>query len=257
MANAGKSFIAVAILAIALNVRDITDAAGVKIPAPRIPYGGSTLDNVICVALVAIVALLLARPSRIGLGTLLGLDWSGFKAPAVVLLATAPCWIGLALVGRLASEINALDLLMLAVIFPLAEEITYRGFGFVFSRKTLRWSFMPAVLVQAVVFGAVHWLGAGGGGGMALQIFLITFAGAILFALLDAQSGYSIWSGWIFHVSLNAAWTVFEVPDMAVFGWVGNLLRFVSALLAVSLLYLFFRPRPHHSFTPKLSRAPG
>ncbi|MDN5925139.1 MAG: CPBP family intramembrane metalloprotease, partial [Xanthomonadales bacterium] len=81
MANFGKSFIAVAILAIALNVRDITSAAGMKIPPLPIPYGGSGLDNVICIALVVMTAFLLSRPSRIALKTLLGLDWSGFKAP--------------------------------------------------------------------------------------------------------------------------------------------------------------------------------
>ncbi|HEV8695410.1 MAG TPA: CPBP family glutamic-type intramembrane protease [Lysobacter sp.] len=39
---------------------------------------------------------------------------------------------------------------MLAVVFPLAEEIVFRGFGFVFVRRHLRWRFAAAALVQAL-----------------------------------------------------------------------------------------------------------
>lgn len=106
MANVGKSFVAVLELAAALNARDITDALRLKIRALPFPYGGAILDNAMCVLLVVVTALLLSLKARSALKTLLGLDWHGLRAPALVLLAPLPCWIGLALQGGLASDVD-------------------------------------------------------------------------------------------------------------------------------------------------------
>lgn len=204
--------------------------------------GGAILDNVLSVALVAGAALLLVR----GGGSLLhrlGLDWPGWRGPALTLLATVPCWVALGLQGDLSPDLSLLSLVMLAGVFPLAEEVAFRGFGFVFLRRYLRWPWAAAVLVQALAFGMVHWLGMGGvdGGGMALQVFAMTALGGVVFAWLDSLDGNTIWSGLVLHVSLNAAWSVFVLPDSAVFGWVGNSLRLLSAALAVLFLWLLGR----------------
>lgn len=225
------------VLGLALQVRDITPKLGLKIPPLPIPYGGSLLDNLIAVAVALAAAFLLSR-QRANLPRHLGLHWNGWRGPLLTTLATAPCWIGLGLLGKLSNDTSLHDLLFLAVLFPLAEEIVFRGFGFVFARNDLRWRLAAAVLLQALAFGLLHWYGAGGGGGMALTIFCMTAVGGVIFAVLDALDGYTIWSGWVFHVSLNAAWNVFIVPDEAIFGWSGNALRLLSAALAIALLWL-------------------
>lgn len=230
------------VLGLALQVRDLTPTFGLKIPPLPMAYGGSLLDNLIAVAVALLAAVLLSR-QRANLVRHLGLLWHGARGPLLTALATLPCWIGLALLGKLAHDVTLRDLLFTALLFPLAEEIVFRGFGFVFVRHDLRWRLAFAVLVQAVAFGLLHWYGAGGGGGMALTIFCMTAIGGVIFAVLDALDGDTIWSGWVFHVSLNAAWNVFTVPDEAVFGWSGNALRLCSAALAIALLWLVRRKR--------------
>ncbi|PPT63339.1 CPBP family intramembrane metalloprotease [Xanthomonas arboricola] len=235
------------VLLVALQVRDVAKALGFPIPKIPVPYGGGILDNLLSVVVVLVAAALL-RPGMPGeLAARLGLRWNGLRGPALTLLATLPCWLGLWTQSSSVGTDDLLGLLWLALLFPLAEEIVFRGFGFVFACRALAWRPAIAALVQAVVFGGVHWLGAGGGGGEALLIFAITGIGALLFAIVDAQDGYTIWSGWVLHVSLNAAWTVFAVSDSAASGWLGIALRLSAVSLAMGLLRLFVRPRrsPH------------
>jgi len=237
-----SALVVVAVLGIGLQIRDISAALGLRIPPLPIPYGGSILDNAFAVALALIAAAALSGRG-VSLARSLGLHWPGWRGPALTLLATAPCWIGLGLQYPMSTEWTVASMLMLACVFPFAEEIVFRGFGFVFARRSLGWRFAAAVLVQAIAFGFVHWYGMGGGGGIALQVFAITAFGGVVFALLDALDDYAIWSGWIFHVSLNAAWNVFAVSDSAATGWIGNSLRVASALLAIGLLRWVHRRR--------------
>lgn len=231
-------------VALGLYVRDIAKAIGTPIPALPMPYGGSLLDNLLAV-LVAVIAAFALLGRRRALARGLGLQWNGARGPLLVLLATLPCWLGLWWLGGLNREMDALSLLMLALLFPLAEEILYRGLGFVFAQRVLGWPWWLAASVQALLFGAVHWMGFGGldGGAPALLVFAVTAIGGFVFAWLNRLDGYTLWSGLALHVSLNLAWNVISVPDAVALGWQGIGLRLGAAVLALVLLWRLLPPR--------------
>jgi uncharacterized protein len=238
------------VLGLGSELREILEAFGLGIPPIPVPYGRSALYNLIAVALAIGAAIALKGGARAGLAADLGLRWNGSAGPLLTLLATLPCWLGLAVSGKLATDFTALDLLFGSLLFPLAEELVFRGFGFIFTHRTLRWPITLAVLLQAVVFGLIHWIGAGASGPLALQVFLITALGGIFFAVLDALYGYTLWSGWVWHGSVNAAWTVFSVADTAAGGWLANVLRFGSLALAL-LVAILVRRLSRRSHLPR------
>lgn len=220
-----------------LNVRDIAAALGRPIPGLPIPYGGSLLDNALAV-LVAVLLALLLRPRHMGLAESLGLRGNGMRGPLWVLLASLPCWVGLAVLGRPNTALTALDATMLAVLFPLAEEILFRGLGFILLVKIVRGPWPLLALPQALLFGMVHWLGFGGfdGGAVALFVGAVIALGGFVFAWLDRLDGNTLWCGLALHVSMNLAWNVFSLDDAVALGWQATSLRIGTALLAVAVL---------------------
>lgn len=220
-----------------LNLRDIAAAIGTPIPALPIPYGGSLLDNALAVLMAVLLALLL-RPRGMGLLASLGLRGNGWGGPLWVLLASLTCWLGLALLGTPNTALTTLDATMLAVLFPLAEEVLFRGLGFVLLVKIVRAPWPWLALPQALLFGMVHWLGFGGldGGGTALFVGAVIALGGFIFAWLDHLDGDTLWCGLVLHVSMNLAWNVFSLDDAVALGWQATGLRIGTALLAVAAL---------------------
>jgi len=236
---AGKGCLVVLVLIVALSVRDIAATLGVKIPGlPLSSYAGSSMDNLLAVLLAVLAAFALRpRAVRISVARLLGLGLPGWRAPCLVLLSTLPFWISSAISGSVSADLDLRGLLFTALLFPFAEELVFRGFGFVFPRRGLGWPAALACLIQALCFGAIHWLGMRGSD-QALAVFCMTFLGGIVFAVLDALNDYTLWSGLVFHCSLNAAWSVFDLSGASGgWGWINNLLRLACAIVAVIVLW--------------------
>ncbi|HDS1586153.1 TPA: CPBP family intramembrane metalloprotease [Stenotrophomonas maltophilia] len=238
--NAARLLLVLLIVGVGLNLRDVAAAAGAPIPALPMPYGGSLLDNALAVLLALLLAALL-RPRGVGLMASLGLHGNGWRGPLWVLLASLPCWLGLAVLGTpntALTALTALDATMLAVLFPLAEEVLFRGLGFVLLVKLMRGPWSLFALPQVLLFGWVHWLGFGGfdGGGTALFVGAVIALGGFIFAWLDHLDGDTLWCGLVLHVSMNMAWNVFSLDDVVALGWQATSLRIGTALLAVAVL---------------------
>lgn len=245
------------VLMTALSVRDIAAAVGIRIPGlPLSSYAGSSMDNLLAVLLV-VLAVLALRPRnvRVSPARLLGLGVHGWRAPCLVLLSTLPFWISSALSGSLSADLDLHGLLFTALLFPLAEELAFRGFGFIFPRRALGWPMPLACIVQALCFGAVHWLGMRGSD-QAITVFCMTLLGGIVFAVLDALDGYTLWSGLVFHCSLNAAWSVFDLSGASGgWGWINNLLRLACAILAVLVLWCIRNKHHDAAQAPRIDTA--
>ncbi len=232
-------------VALGLYLRDIARAIGMPVQPLPMPFGGSLLDNLLAVLAALVTAHVLLVPG-ISRWRSLGLQGNGARGPLLVLLATLPCWVGFWFLGGFSTEVNPLSLLMLALLFPLAEEILFRGLGFIFAVRVLGWPWWLAACVQALLFGGVHWLGLGGpdGGALALLVFALTALGGFAFACLNRLGGYTVWNGLALHVSLNLAWSVMAIPEDAALGWQGISLRLGAVALSLLLVRRFTSCRP-------------
>lgn len=227
-------------VALGLYVRDIASALGIPIPPLPMPFGGSLLDNLLAIIVALFTAHILLVPG-VARWRSLGLNANGGRGALLVLLATVPCWLGLWLLSGFNADVEPLSLLMLALLFPLAEEILFRGLGFVFADRVLGWPWWLAAGVQALLFGGVHWMGLGGpdGGSLAVLVFALTGLGGFAFAWLDRLGGYTVWNGLALHVSLNLAWNVIALPEEVALGWQGISLRLSAVALALLLTWHF------------------
>ena len=203
---------------------------GPALPAPVLQAGFLLLA-----VLAAAGAAALLKTGGSALPRALGLSWNGWRGPVLALLATLPCWVGFALTASVSTRLGALDLLLAALLFPWASELVYRGFGFVYTRQSLRWHRWLALLLQALAFT----LAVGTWSDTSLPLLLVPFAGGLLFAILDMLDGYTLWSGWIWRASVTAAVSVFAVaPNPATSGFAITL-GAASGLLAILLLWQY------------------
>lgn len=176
----------------------------------------------------------------------LGLTAPVLKGLGVALLGTLLLPIGYALIGRLVplDEALAQDFMRGAVLPGIAEELLYRALLFGLLFRFAGWGFLPAVLINALLFGAAH-LYQSGEPTEAAMIFAITGVGAALAAWLYAEWDFNLWVPIGVHILMNAWWSLFAVDDSALgSGW-ANLIRLAGVLGLIALTLIHARRRGH------------
>ena len=172
-----------------------------------------------------------------------GLRELGLCAPAHVglvfgLLATLPMLLPCLIWGRLAEEIVAGDLVFGAAIWPLGEEILFRGYTFRQLHRRAGWNLWAAAIVTGVVFGAAHLANASVRGmdlGDQMGTVALISVGGILFAWIFARWEDNLWVPWALHGFMNLWWGVFELANDPLGGWGPNAMRVLTVVLAVVL----------------------
>jgi membrane protease YdiL (CAAX protease family) len=168
----------------------------------------------------------------------LGLAGSASRAMLFCFIACSPMLIGPLIVGSVSSEWSLLSLLFYAGIWPLAEEILYRGYAFKQFYEGAHLGFWPSALITGLVFGLVH-LGQASVQSLSLSGEIGTVAiisiGGIVYAWLFKRWEFNLWVPFGMHMFMNLWWNLFDLSDTPLGDWGANVLRLLTIVLAVIL----------------------
>jgi membrane protease YdiL (CAAX protease family) len=130
------------------------------------------------------------------------------------------------------------DLLFLAGVWPLAEEIVFRGYAVGQLVRNAGLALWPAAILSGAVFGLLH-LGQASIRRLPLEgeiaTVLIISLGGILFAWLFVRWDFNLWVPFGLHAFMNLWWEVFDVADSPLGGWGANVARLLTVVLAICL----------------------
>ncbi len=183
----------------------------------------------------------------------LGLSKGFMKGLLFSIVAVSPMFISSAIASSVSEDINLTTILNQSLIAGFMEEYLFRGFLFGLLFLKLRWGFIPAALLGAIIFGMAH-LYQGGTFWEVTGIFFITAMGAVWFAWLYIEWNNNLWTPIFLHVLMNLSWILFEISSTALGGWYENIFRIMTIAFTVIITIRirkkegFFRINRHNLF---------
>lgn len=220
-------------------------------PLMRVRAGVSIASYLIDLAILVGAILVFRAGDRPSLLKLSGLAAPIARPLLFAALIFAPAGAVAAYYAPVSKEFDAFDLATLGLLYPLFEEIGYRGLALGALIGLCGWRFLPAALVPALAFGAAHFW-QGHSPAEVAGVVAITAAGGLLFGWLFVRWRNNIWPPFFIHAGLNMLWIVFALGDTAIGGWFGNALRIGVVAAAIALTLLMTRgwtkvssPAPH------------
>lgn len=212
---------------------DLLESMGLRDALRGIPYAFSVLANTVDLVFLVLAFWLIA-------GVSLGRQWQivGLAKPLLAPLAFAAilfvpaCAAAWAIAGP-AETIEARELAFGGVIFPVYEEVIFRGLAIGVLMVHFRLPFLIAALLPSLFFGALHMYQSDALT-ESLTIAAITAFGSFWFGWVYWKWGFNLWPAILLHVGLNSAWTIFALGENALGGQLGNIIRI--AVIAGSIM---------------------
>jgi len=131
-------------------------------------------------------------------------------------------------------DISAQTLIFGGVLFPIYEEIIFRGLAIGVLMIHFRWPFWIAAPMPSLFFGAFHMY-QGDGLEESLGIAAITAFGGVWFGWVYWKWDFNLWPAIFLHAGLNSAWTLFALGENAMGGQLGNAIRIAVIVGSVVL----------------------
>ena len=224
--------VAVVVFIIGTNVHDLLRYVGLR------RFFQSWIVNGLANTLQIILSVFgLSVAHRIGFTRTfreLGLRVPIGRALAFALISSLPMLLAFALTSNINPRMSVLSVGVGCVIAPFAEEVLFRGYMFRQLYRHARWGFWLAALVPSVLFALVHMYQAEGVGEL-VGILAVTGLGSLLGCWVFMRWQDNLWAVFALHSLMNLWWEVFAVDDTALGGWLANLARLVTVLMAIVL----------------------
>lgn len=212
-------------------------------PLMAVRGGVSIALYAVDLALILGAVLLLGGRGRPSISALSGLAAPVTKPAFFAALLFVPAMLVASASAPVSSAFDSFELATSGVLYPLFEEIGYRGLALGALMQLCGWRFLPAALLPAAFFGAAH-IWQGHSPAEIAGVIAITGFGGLFFGWLYVRWGYNLWPPFFLHAGLNALWTVFALGDNAIGGWLGNALRLAVVVGAIILTLLIMRRTP-------------
>lgn len=202
--------------------------------AIQTPYLASFVVNLSDVLVMAALVMLAAQKGPLRLWRMAGLSASPIKPLIWAAIIFVPAALVAIFMAPVAPGLSANTVLWQGGIFPVIEEVVYRGLAVGALVILAHWRWWAACLAPALMFGVVH-MAQGQSPMDAAGIVAITALGGLLFGWLFIRWRFNLWPPILLHVGLNSLWIVFALGETALGGWVGNGLRLAVVAAAIVL----------------------
>jgi membrane protease YdiL (CAAX protease family) len=198
-------------------------------------YGWPLLLNLLDLAAVSLGLLVIGGVSWARQWDIAGLA-RPVLAPAIfAAILFAPALVVFLLAGDLNPELESDSLAFGGVIFPVFEEVIFRGLAIGVLMRHFRWHFLPAALLPSLFFGAFHMWQGEGDIEQALTIAALTAFGGLWFGWIYWKWGFNLWPAIFLHAGLNSVWEIFALGENALGGQLGNAVRLAIIVGSVVL----------------------
>lgn len=158
------------------------------------------------------------------------------------IISVLPMIISSAIIGNIDSTLNFGNLIRKTLFAGFFEEYLFRGFLFGILFRKLKWGFIPASILGAIIFGVGH-IYQGNAPIETIGIFSITAMGAVWFAWLYIEWENNLWIPIFLHITMNLSWILFEVSNNALGGIYTNIFRSVTIALTITITVYYHKKR--------------